>query len=60
MPARDGSIGRAVLELHLIRTIGLLAVVAAVVTALAAAFGWTAAPPPSFDITPNPGINLPF
>jgi hypothetical protein len=58
--AHDGSVERATLEQHLIRALALLAVVAAAVTALAAVLGWTAAPPPSFDITPNPGLNLPF
>lgn len=51
---------RRQLEMQLLRVllIGLIAV--AIVLAASAAFGWTLSAGPSFDLTTNPGAELPF
>ena len=47
------------LQIGLIRAAIVVTVIVAVILAGAAAFGWTLPAAPSFDLTLNPGIDLP-
>lgn len=60
MTLQPGTAERIAIQGDLLRTLLILAFVAAVVIAAAVAFDWTLTGARSFDLTPDPAGTMPF
>jgi hypothetical protein len=60
MASTRESTSRHDLEIGLLRAAIIGALIVGVILVGVIAFGWTLPAAPSFDITPNPGADLPF
>ena len=59
MAATPETTSRHELEIGLLRAAIVAAIALAVILVAAIAFGWTLPAPAPFDLTPNPGVDLP-